>query len=97
VYAEANNPIAMADAIAGLLDAPERRAAMSAVGQARLANELAWHHSEAKLLAAYERALLLRGRVEPAAVLRPVPRPAVPAVVGQPAELEQAAVAADTV
>jgi glycosyltransferase involved in cell wall biosynthesis len=60
VYAEPNNPAALAAGIASLLDAPERRVQMAQLGAKRLADELAWHHSEAMLLQAYQRALELR-------------------------------------
>jgi glycosyltransferase involved in cell wall biosynthesis len=60
VYAEPNNPVALADKIADLLDAPERRQRMAQLGKDRIAGEFGWHHSEVMLLRAYERALELR-------------------------------------
>ena len=57
VYAEANSEAALAAAIGALLDDPARRAAMAALGQARVRNSLAWEHSVPALLRAYERAV----------------------------------------
>lgn len=57
VYAEPNDPASFAQCIAGLLDDPERRAAMGAFGRERIENGLAWEHSEQRLLEAYARAL----------------------------------------
>ncbi|HKY23657.1 MAG TPA: glycosyltransferase family 4 protein [Gaiella sp.] len=62
VYAAPNDERAFADAIAGLLDSPERAAAMGMAGRERLATSLSWAHSEVQLLAAYERALAVRRR-----------------------------------
>lgn len=57
LYAEANDPRSFAAAVAELLDAPERRAAMGGAGRARVEQELSWSQSEKALLAAYQRAL----------------------------------------
>ena len=54
VYAEPNSDRALADAVAVLLDDPARRAVMAEVGRLRVRNLLAWEHSVAPLLAAYE-------------------------------------------
>ena len=62
VYAAPNDERAFADAIAGLLDAPERAAAIGRAGRERLETSLSWAHSEVQLLAAYERALAVRRR-----------------------------------
>lgn len=55
VYAEPNNERRLAEAIAELLDDPERRALMGADGRRRLESQLAWQHSAPVLLQAYER------------------------------------------
>ena len=68
LYAEANSERALADAMAALLDDPARRAGMAATGRMRVQDTLAWNHSVAPLLAAYDQAL---GRAQPS--------PAVPA------------------
>ena len=56
-YAEPNSERALADGIAALLDDPARRAGMAQTGQRRVREILAWQHSVAPLLAAYEQAL----------------------------------------
>jgi hypothetical protein len=40
-----------------LLDDPERRAAMGAIGRTRVETSLAWHHQVPRLLEAYEAAM----------------------------------------
>jgi glycosyltransferase involved in cell wall biosynthesis len=62
-YAEPNDPRSFAAAVAELLDAPERRAAMGAAGRARVEHELSWAQSEKALLAAYNRACARRRRL----------------------------------
>ena len=57
LYARRDDPFALADAIAQLLDDPEMRARMGAVGRERAESVLAWSESEDALLAAYARAL----------------------------------------
>jgi glycosyltransferase involved in cell wall biosynthesis len=57
VYAEDDTPEALGRCVDELLDDPERRARMGAMGSRRVATELAWEHSEEALLAAYARAL----------------------------------------
>jgi glycosyltransferase involved in cell wall biosynthesis len=57
VYAEPNDTGSFATAIAELLDQPQRRARMGAVGRTRVERDLSWQQSEHALLAAYERAL----------------------------------------
>jgi glycosyltransferase involved in cell wall biosynthesis len=64
IYAEPNSPSAFAGGIAALLDAPERRATMAELGRNRMVDELAWHHSEVRLVQAYDRALALRDQKE---------------------------------
>jgi glycosyltransferase involved in cell wall biosynthesis len=56
LYARGDAPRALADAVSELLDDPARRARMGAVGRARVLERLSWQHSEAPLLAAYDRA-----------------------------------------
>jgi glycosyltransferase involved in cell wall biosynthesis len=59
VYAQANSEIALARAISELLDDPDRRAAMAATGIARVREVLAWDHSVAPLLKAYQQSLMV--------------------------------------
>jgi glycosyltransferase involved in cell wall biosynthesis len=59
LYAERDDPIAFADAIAGLLDDPAKREHMGALGRERAETTLGWKESEKELLAAYARALEL--------------------------------------
>jgi glycosyltransferase involved in cell wall biosynthesis len=56
LYVEPDNPAAMADGIAALLDDPQRRSEMGSFGQQRLGNALAFEFSVPNLLAAYEAA-----------------------------------------
>jgi len=56
LYAEANSEIALARAIDALLDDPSRQAAMAELGETRVRTALAWDHSVAPLLAAYDQA-----------------------------------------
>lgn len=60
-YARPGDVESFADCISSLLDDPDRRAAMGARGRARIEGELSREHSERALLAAYERALDLKG------------------------------------
>ncbi len=55
-YAPPNDPEALARVVDALLDDPDRRAAMGAIGRARIERELSWENSERSLLAAYDRA-----------------------------------------
>ena len=58
LYVDPTNQVEdFASKILWLLDHPEERARMGAVGRNRVARELAWEHSVEPLLAAYERAL----------------------------------------
>jgi hypothetical protein len=59
-HAQANEEHDLPRRIAGLLDGPERRAQMGAVGREHLRTKLAWEHSVLVLLAAYHQ--LLPGR-----------------------------------
>jgi glycosyltransferase involved in cell wall biosynthesis len=56
-YATPGDPDALGAAVARLLDDPERRAAMGALGQQAVVDRLAWQHQVPALLAAYARAL----------------------------------------
>jgi glycosyltransferase involved in cell wall biosynthesis len=56
VYAQANSEEDLADSIAALLDDPDRRGRMADIGRRRVVETLAWDHSVAPLLAAYDRA-----------------------------------------
>jgi glycosyltransferase involved in cell wall biosynthesis len=56
LYAPANDERAFADRISTLLDDPDRRARMGALGRQRVEEALSWERSEAALLAAYARA-----------------------------------------
>lgn len=60
VYAPANDEAQFAKLITELLDDPEKRARMGAVGQERITGQLSWQHSQKQLLAAYDAAC--RGR-----------------------------------
>jgi glycosyltransferase involved in cell wall biosynthesis len=60
VYVAPNDPGAFARAISELLDDPERRERMGAVGRARVVDGLSWEHSEQALLAAHAEALARR-------------------------------------
>lgn len=59
LYARPNDPIDMAEKIAGLVDDPDRRVAMGAYGRRRVVEELNWQHQIDPLLAAYRQALSL--------------------------------------
>jgi glycosyltransferase involved in cell wall biosynthesis len=60
VYATPNDEREFARLVAELLDDPERRARMGALGRQRVEQELSWEHSRRHLLEAYE-SLLARG------------------------------------
>ena len=60
VYATPNDEREFARLIAELLDDPERRGHMGALGRQRVEQELSWEHSRRNLLEAYE-TLLARG------------------------------------
>jgi len=62
VYAAANDVHDFADKLDALLDDPEGRERMSTLGRKRAEATLAWEHQERSLLAAYARALALRGK-----------------------------------
>ena len=57
LYAKANDARDFALKLCELLDDPERRRTMGAIGRQRIEVELAWHHQVPPLLAAYEAAL----------------------------------------
>jgi glycosyltransferase involved in cell wall biosynthesis len=71
LYATPNDEREFARLVVELLDDPERRAAMGALGRARVEQELSWDHSRRELLRAYE--TVLAGRE-----LRSAPAPALP-------------------
>ncbi len=54
VYARANDELDFARQIAGLMDDPERRRQMGALGRKRVEDELGWAHQQPRLLAAYD-------------------------------------------
>lgn len=57
LYAPANDESAFATLIAKLLDDPDERATLGALGRERVAGPLSWEHSKAALLAAYQAAM----------------------------------------
>jgi glycosyltransferase involved in cell wall biosynthesis len=65
VYAPGGDFEALGRCVDELLDDPERRARMGALGRERVEGALAWQHSEAALLAAYDRALALEEQAAP--------------------------------
>jgi glycosyltransferase involved in cell wall biosynthesis len=54
LYARRNDALDLAAKIVELLDDPQRRRAMGALGRRRVLDELEWRHEVPKLLAAYE-------------------------------------------
>ena len=72
LYAAPNEELALAAAIGMLLDDPARRAAMAEAGATRVRDVLAWDHSVAPLLAAYDRAWGIPTSAAPAAEAEPV-------------------------
>jgi glycosyltransferase involved in cell wall biosynthesis len=75
VYATAGDVDELAACLDALLDDPERRARMGAIGLERVRARLSWQHAEPALLAAYEHAVRERapaaGRVAAPAPIRP--------------------------
>lgn len=61
LYAERNNARDMADKIVRLLDDPERRQKMAAIGRERILNELSWEHTSRALISAYDNYFRSRG------------------------------------
>lgn len=57
LYAEANNPVDMAEKIVTLIDDPVARTKMGTYGRERVVNELNWQHQITPLLTAYQQAL----------------------------------------
>ncbi len=55
-YVMENSPEKLGDAILGMIDNPEERERMGALGYERLTTELSWERSVEQLLAAYQRA-----------------------------------------
>jgi glycosyltransferase involved in cell wall biosynthesis len=63
LYSDGENLVAdFADKILWLLDHPEDRKRMGAIGKKRVEEHLAWEYSESNLIAAYERAFEKQGR-----------------------------------
>jgi glycosyltransferase involved in cell wall biosynthesis len=54
LYAEANDPMAMAVEIERLINDPALRHQMGKAGRERVYDELSWEHQERSLIAAYE-------------------------------------------
>ena len=61
LYARKNDPVDFAEKIVALLDDPEARARMGAIGRARILEKFSWDHSVPVLLAAYDRAFAKLG------------------------------------
>jgi glycosyltransferase involved in cell wall biosynthesis len=61
VYATDNDPCELGALIAGLMDDPERRDRMGAVGRKRVVEQLAWRHQASRLVEAYDAALRMAG------------------------------------
>jgi glycosyltransferase involved in cell wall biosynthesis len=57
VYAQRNDPQELGQLVISLVDDPERRERMGAIGKERVAGELAWRHQAPRLLEAYAKAL----------------------------------------
>jgi glycosyltransferase involved in cell wall biosynthesis len=70
LYVTANDDAALANAIAELMDDPDRRRAMGEAGLRRVEEVLAWPHSVPHLLGVYDRVLGSRGLL-PAPALAP--------------------------
>ncbi len=62
LYAKNNDPMDFAAKLAELIEDPERRAEMGALGRARVLDKLSWEHSTGHLLAAYDRIFDKLGR-----------------------------------
>ncbi|KMK63821.1 glycosyltransferase family 4 protein [Puniceibacterium sp. IMCC21224] len=62
LYALANDPVDFAAKLAELIEDPDRRARMGALGRARVLEDLSWAHTTPELLAAYERIFVKMGR-----------------------------------
>jgi glycosyltransferase involved in cell wall biosynthesis len=60
VYATPNEIDELATLLVELMDDPDRRQAMGAVGRARVEQELAWHHQAARYLSVYESLIAAR-------------------------------------
>jgi glycosyltransferase involved in cell wall biosynthesis len=64
IYVPENSAVKLAEAIVGLLDDPQKRASMGALGAERLRQDLNWERSVEQLAKAYETALT-KGRKKP--------------------------------
>jgi glycosyltransferase involved in cell wall biosynthesis len=60
VCVQRGNVAALADALAALLDDPQRRRTMGAVGRSRIENSLAWDHQQQTYVEIYRRLLAPR-------------------------------------
>lgn len=78
VYVDATGPVAFGDALARLLDDPERRRRMGDAGRQRVHDVLAWEHQQPRYVAVWDRLLRPTQPPEPAAAAAPAP-PAPPA------------------
>lgn len=81
LYARANDPEDFAACLATLIDDPERRAKLGALGRSLVLEKLSWDHSAPRLLAAYERVFEglggpLPDKSQPEAA--PIPSPTAP-------------------
>jgi len=65
VFVQDNDELEFARALAQLMDDPERRQAMGALGRRRVEAELAWSHSVPHLLSVYRRILPVPERISP--------------------------------
>ncbi len=63
LYAVAGDPHSLGRLVDELLDDPDRRARLGALGRSRVEERLAWEHSTQALRSAYERALAQSARV----------------------------------
>jgi glycosyltransferase involved in cell wall biosynthesis len=70
LYAPDDDESAFAKLVAALLDDPEKRARMGAIGRERIEGALAWRNSQAALLAAYAAACEGRRTPRPSRTLR---------------------------
>lgn len=65
LYARANDPADFADKLISLLDDPDRCREMGEYGRKRVETELSWDHQVDRLIAAYQRVAVKRGKRTP--------------------------------